>query len=330
MATQLDWLLHRLPDEISSIPISWSPFASPSYSPLWPLCSPRFWAWLASLVARGQSAAHDLVLSPHSLAADRIATSDNHGTFPPLALQSCFTTQPYKRAVQLCPERAVFLDRDDTIIDNDGYLGDPSKVKLLPSAATALTAIRALGYRLIVVSNQSGVARGMFSEDSVKAVNDEMSRQLKEKAGAYIDASYYCPFHPEAKVAEYRADHQWRKPKPGMILQAAADFGLELSQCWMIGDMARDITAAASAGCTHGTAQGSRSPQKGRGGGITSDETFPIAPNFIVKTLNADAARIIVREGPNPPPPPPPQQAPALPAASSPGPVSPTLSSVRH
>src|SRR3954468_15903044 len=134
-------------------------------------------------------------------------------------------------------ERAVFLDRDDTIIENAAYLGDPAKVKLLAGAAAALAALRALGYRLIVVSNQSGVARGMFDEAAVEAVNDEMSRQLKQQAGAYIDASYYCPYHPEGVVPAYRADHEWRKPKPGMIKQAAADFGLDLSQSWMIGDM---------------------------------------------------------------------------------------------
>src|ERR1043165_9972022 len=106
--------------------------------------------------------------------------------------------------------RAVFLDRDNTLIENDGYLGDPAKVKLLPGAGSALVALRALGYRIIVVSNQSGVARGMFSEADVEAVNNEVSRQLREKAGAFIDASYYCPYHPEAPLAEFRADHDWR------------------------------------------------------------------------------------------------------------------------
>src|SRR5690348_5216237 len=106
-------------------------------------------------------------------------------------------------------ERAVFLDRDGTIIEDSGYLGDPSRVKLLAGAAAALSALRALGYRLIVVSNQSGVARGMFDETAVEAVNDEMSRQLKQQAGAFVDASYYCPYHPEAPVAAYRVDHDW-------------------------------------------------------------------------------------------------------------------------
>jgi D-glycero-D-manno-heptose 1,7-bisphosphate phosphatase len=188
-------------------------------------------------------------------------------------------------------ERAVFLDRDNTIIDNDGYLGDPSKVKLLTGAATALSAIRALGYRLIVVSNQSGVARGMFDENAVEAVNQEMCRQLRELAGAHIDASYYCPYHPEAPVAEYKVDHDWRKPKPGMLKQAAADFGLDLSQCWMIGDQPRDIAAGAAAGTrTILLRDPDRKPAD------SDPPSLEVSPNFIVKTL-ADAARIISREG---------------------------------
>jgi D-glycero-D-manno-heptose 1,7-bisphosphate phosphatase len=192
-------------------------------------------------------------------------------------------------------ERAVFLDRDDTLIDNDGYLGDPSKVKLLTGAATAVSAIRALGYRLIVVSNQSGVARGLFDESAVEAVNQEMCRQLREQAGAHIDASYYCPYHPEAPIAEYRLDHDWRKPKPGMLLQAAADFGLDLSQSWMIGDQPRDVAAGAAAGCRTILL---RDPEKAK----STDADPPalqVSPNFIVRTL-ADAARIIAREGRNP------------------------------
>jgi D-glycero-D-manno-heptose 1,7-bisphosphate phosphatase len=192
-------------------------------------------------------------------------------------------------------ERAVFLDRDNTIIDNDGYLGDSSKVKLLTGAATALSAIRALGYRLIVVSNQSGVARGMFDESAVEAVNQEMCRQLREQAGAHIDASYYCPYHPEAPIAEYKVDHDWRKPKPGMLKQAAADFGLDLSQSWMIGDQPRDIAAGAAAGCRTILL---RDPDH-----KSADSDPPgleVSPNFIVKTL-ADAARIVAREGKNHP-----------------------------
>ncbi len=193
-------------------------------------------------------------------------------------------------------ERAVFLDRDNTIIDNDGYLGDPSKVKLLQGAATAIAAIRRLGYRIVVVSNQSGVARGMFDESAVESVNQEMCRQLREQAGAHIDASYYCPYHPDAVIAEYKIDHDWRKPKPGMLTQAAEDFGLDLAQCWMVGDQPRDVAAGASAGCRTILLRDPDHPA------ADADPTgTEVSPNFIVKSL-ADAARIVVREGRNPHP----------------------------
>jgi D,D-heptose 1,7-bisphosphate phosphatase len=189
------------------------------------------------------------------------------------------------------PERAIFLDRDNTIIENDGYLGDASKVKLLPGAGTALSSLRRLGYKLIVVSNQSGVARGMFSENDVESVNQEMCRQLIEQAQATIDASYYCPYHPEAKIAEYRVDHDWRKPKPGMLRQAAEDFSLELNQCWMIGDAPRDIAAGAAAGCRTILLRDPDHPNADEANGSAN-----VSPNFIVRSL-ADAARIIAREG---------------------------------
>jgi D,D-heptose 1,7-bisphosphate phosphatase len=222
-------------------------------------------------------------------------------------------------------ERAVFLDRDNTIIDNDGYLGDPSKVKLMPGAGTALASLRALGYRLIVISNQSGVARGMFKEADVEAVNDEMSRQLRKQAGAYIDASYYCPFHPEATVPAYRVDHDWRKPKPGMLKQAAADFHLDLAQCWMVGDQGRDVAAGTAAGCRTILL---RDPEHRPAGGYEAETTNGmVSPSFVVRTLS-DAARIIVREGRHSQPPPPPPPAPPAPeeppAAPAPAAVAPT------
>jgi len=194
-------------------------------------------------------------------------------------------------------ERAIFLDRDNTIIeDHEGYLGDPAKVKLLPGAATAIASMRRLGYRIIVASNQSGVARGLFTEADVEAVNDEMGKQLREQGGAQIDASYYCPYHPDAKLAEYKVDHDWRKPKPGMLTQAAEDFGLDLGQSWMIGDMPRDIACGAAAGCRTILIRDPDHPAPDN-----ESNALPVSPNFIVKSL-ADAARILLREGRNPHP----------------------------
>lgn len=190
-------------------------------------------------------------------------------------------------------ERAVFLDRDNTIIANDGYLGNPSEVKLLPGAAAAIASLRRLGYRIVVVSNQSGVARGMFDEAAVESVNQEMIRQLKQQAGAHVDASYYCPYHPDAVVPEYKLDHEWRKPRPGMLKAAREDFNLDLAQCWMIGDQPRDVAAGASVGCRTILLSDPETQLEG------NDNVPAITPNFIVRTL-ADAARIIVREGNSP------------------------------
>jgi len=154
---------------------------------------------------------------------------------------------------------AVFLDRDNTLIANDGDLGDPAAVRLVDGVGVGLRALREAGFRLVVVTNQAGVARGKFSEEDVDAVHqriatlvDEQARRASDPAGTplgLIDRFYYCPYHPEATVVEYRRDHPWRKPHPGMILQAARDMGLDLARSWMIGDQERDILAGRAAGC---------------------------------------------------------------------------------
>lgn len=147
--------------------------------------------------------------------------------------------------------KAVFLDRDNTLILNDGDLGDPEQVVLREGVATALRRLRDKGYRLVVVTNQGGVARGKYTERDVDAVHQRIARLVDEQAGAtgIIDRFYYCPYHPEGTVPEYRREHPWRKPQPGMLIQAARDLDLDLAECWMIGDQVRDVTAGISAGC---------------------------------------------------------------------------------
>lgn len=144
--------------------------------------------------------------------------------------------------------RAVFLDRDNTIIHNDGDLGDPTQVQLIQGAASAIASLRGLGYRIIVVSNQGGVARGKYDEAAVQATNNRVNELVKETSGSWIDRFYYCPYHPQGTVEKYKREHPWRKPQPGMILQAAKDLQIDLSQSWMIGDQMRDIEAGAAAG----------------------------------------------------------------------------------
>jgi D-glycero-D-manno-heptose 1,7-bisphosphate phosphatase len=145
---------------------------------------------------------------------------------------------------------AVFFDRDNTLIYSDGYLGDASAVKLIPGAADAVARARAMGFAVLICSNQSGVARGMFSEEAVQAVNRRMDQLLEEQnPNAIIDRHEYCPFHPEAKIEKYRQQSDLRKPKPGMIHRAAAAMELDLAGSWVIGDAPRDIEAGHAAGC---------------------------------------------------------------------------------
>jgi D-glycero-D-manno-heptose 1,7-bisphosphate phosphatase len=145
---------------------------------------------------------------------------------------------------------AVFFDRDNTLIVSDGYLGDPAKVVLVEGAADAVARVRQLGYAVVVASNQSGVARGMFSEEDVQAVNTRMDELLAaENPAAVVDRHEFCPFHPDGTVDVYARDSDRRKPKPGMLLSAAEKLALDLSRSWVIGDAGRDIEAARAAGC---------------------------------------------------------------------------------
>jgi D-glycero-D-manno-heptose 1,7-bisphosphate phosphatase len=145
---------------------------------------------------------------------------------------------------------AVFFDRDNTLIASDGYLGDPAKVQLIPGAADAVARARRLGHAVVVFSNQSGVARGMFSEEDVQAVNARMEQMLAaENAQAVIDRHEYCPFHPEGTVDVYARESDRRKPRPGMIHSAAKALELDLERSWVIGDAGRDVEAGRAAGC---------------------------------------------------------------------------------
>lgn len=142
---------------------------------------------------------------------------------------------------------AVFLDRDGTINEEVGYLDRLDKLKLLPQAPEAIRLIKERGFKAIVVTNQSGVARGLYEESFLHEVHRRINDTLKE-TGAVIDAFYYCPHHPEEGRPPYLQACSCRKPAPGMIFQAARDFNIELETSYMIGDTARDMEAAAAAG----------------------------------------------------------------------------------
>ena len=145
------------------------------------------------------------------------------------------------------PTPALFLDRDGTVIVDKIYLSDPNGIDIIPGAADAIRSINRIGWKVVIVSNQSGIARGMYSEKDCDAVNDELSRRLKT-LGAVIDAVYYCPYHKDGTVEKYAKESNDRKPAPGMAFRAAADLGIDLSKSWMIGDRADDIRFALNAG----------------------------------------------------------------------------------
>ncbi|MDZ4164700.1 MAG: D-glycero-beta-D-manno-heptose 1,7-bisphosphate 7-phosphatase [Smithellaceae bacterium] len=142
---------------------------------------------------------------------------------------------------------AVFLDRDGTINEEVGYLDRLDKLKLLPNAPQAIRLINQMGFKTIVVTNQSGVARGLYEETLVDEVHRRINETLKD-TGAVIDGFYYCPHHPEEGRLPYRKVCSCRKPAAGMLFRAAREFNVDLGKSYMIGDTARDMEAAAAVG----------------------------------------------------------------------------------
>ena len=142
---------------------------------------------------------------------------------------------------------AVFLDRDGTIIKHVHYLSDPEQVLLLPGAPEALRRLHDSGFACVVVTNQSGIGRGMYTLDRLAAVHDEMVRLLAAE-GVILDGIYFCPEAPGSDDPTL-VDHPDRKPGPGMLHKAAADLSLDLAASWMVGDMISDALAGNNAGC---------------------------------------------------------------------------------
>jgi len=140
------------------------------------------------------------------------------------------------------PRPAVFLDRDGTLIHDRHYLSDPAGVELLPGAGEAVARLNRAGRFVVLVTNQSGIGRGRFSEDDYRAVHARLLALLAEQ-GARLDADYHCPLAPDAADPE-----AMRKPGPGMFLQAAREHGLDLAASWFVGDRDRDVAPARELG----------------------------------------------------------------------------------
>jgi histidinol-phosphate phosphatase family protein len=159
--------------------------------------------------------------------------------------------------------RAVFIDRDGTIARDVPYCSRPEDFELLPGAAEGIRTLNQHGFKVIVVTNQSGIARGYFTEEMLTQIHQKMLRELA-KHGAHIDAIYYCPHHPDDGC-------DCRKPRPKLVLQAAEELNIDLSQSYIIGDSEMDIELAKQAGCAGAVCVGQQA----------ANHTVPSANSFI-------------------------------------------------
>ncbi len=157
------------------------------------------------------------------------------------------STRPVCTAARRTSRPAAFLDRDGVINVDRGYVVRIEDLEFTPTAVEGIRLLNEAGYRVIVVTNQSGVARGYFGIDDVERFHDHMQAELA-RAGAWIDAFYFCPHHPAGSVVEFAFDHVDRKPQPGMLLRAMDDWPTLREGSFLVGDKQSDLTAAAAAG----------------------------------------------------------------------------------
>ncbi|MBT8403021.1 MAG: HAD family hydrolase [Gemmatimonadetes bacterium] len=173
---------------------------------------------------------------------------------------------------------AVFLDRDGTLIEDADYLADPEGVVLIAGAADALARLRAAGFALVVVTNQSGIARGRFTEGDYRRVSARLDELLAE-GGVALDASLHCPHHPT-----YSGPCGCRKPAPGMLVSAAGALGLDLDRSWIVGDKVTDLQAgdaAGAAGILVRTGYGGTEEDELPGGGAVVDSIREAADHIL-------------------------------------------------
>ncbi len=188
----------------------------------------------------------------------------------------------------MSPGGAVFLDRDGTIIEDTGYLADPASVRLLPGAADAIARLNRAGLPVIVVTNQSGIARGLLDEAAYAATARRLD-EILASAGARLDAHYHCPHHPD-----FTGPCDCRKPGPLLYQRAAAEHGLDLASSWWVGDRLRDVQPAGRFGGRSvligrtnerppAHAPGGRNRAHAPPGALTTARDLPTAVNIILR-----------------------------------------------
>jgi len=144
--------------------------------------------------------------------------------------------------------KAIFLDKDGTLIEDVPYNVDPARILLAPGSREGLRLLHQMGYPLIVITNQSGIARGYFSEAALSVVEQRL-RELLAEISVPLGGFYYCPHHPSGVVLDYAIECHCRKPQPGLLKTAARELGICLPQSWFIGDILNDVEAGRAAGC---------------------------------------------------------------------------------
>jgi D-glycero-D-manno-heptose 1,7-bisphosphate phosphatase len=186
---------------------------------------------------------------------------------------------------------AVFIDRDGTISEEVGYVNHVSRYRVFPFAAEAVRALNSAGRLAVLVTNQAGVARGYFAEEMIDKVHGMLTAELA-RGGARLDAIYYCPHHPTVGEPPYRFDCDCRKPKPGLILRAAAELRLDLARCWMVGDRYSDTELARNAGVRSAFVL----TGYGRGELEHQSQAWPRRPNLVAENLLEAVRKIINAE----------------------------------
>lgn len=179
--------------------------------------------------------------------------------------------------------RAIFLDRDGTLNEDAGYTHRVDELRLLDNVVEGLRLMAAMGFRLIVTTNQSGIARGYFTVQDMETFNRHLIEVLQSHS-IPIEAVYYCPYHPTSGVGEFRRDSPDRKPGPGMILQAAQDHHIDVARSYTIGDKKSDILAGQAAGCSTILVR--------TGVGGSGEAEFAAEPDYVARDL-LDAAHFI-------------------------------------
>jgi len=185
----------------------------------------------------------------------------------------------------------VFLDRDGTVCEEVGYLSSAAEMRLIPGSAEAIRRLNARGFKVFIVTNQAGVARGFFPESILPALHAEMERLLR-KERARIDGLYYCPHHPTEGVPPYRVACDCRKPAPGLLIKAATRFGLDLPSSYMVGDHLSDVECGRRVGAQtvllltgHGREQADKMA------------SLPAPPSYVADNLYAAVEWILDQEG---------------------------------